>query len=106
MNALPSATLIVRAATAPTPPPAVKAESGPSPSKYIIVGDAAGNEHAILFHHKLQHNTMVPANMVPVSAGFVMVLSGIMIIPDIDSTTLNLGPRPQDKQILSKLINL
>jgi hypothetical protein len=77
----------------------------PTHCKYITVESPAGEILPILFHHKLQHRDAVPEGLRPVSAGFVMILGGHLVIPAIDSTTLNLGPKPNDEQLLNALLN-
>ena len=87
--------------TCPTPsdsPAWSASQSGPH--KYIIARDYLGRERVIVFSRDLPHNAMLPPNHDAISAGFVAVYAGNLILPNIGSDTLNLEPRPRDKQLL------
>jgi hypothetical protein len=90
------------AAASPSFPP-----SGITFHKYIILQDpATGREYPILFSSALQHSHLVRYDMRAVSAGFVAIHAGTVIVPEIPSTSLNLFPRPQDREILRTWLGL
>jgi hypothetical protein len=90
------------AAASPSFPP-----SGITFHKYIILQDpATGREYPILFSSALQHSHLVRYDMRAVSAGFVAIHAGTVIVPEIPSTSLNLSPRPQDREILRTWLGL
>jgi hypothetical protein len=101
-HALPTHTALAAAVSEPSVP-------GGRPQdplrKYIIVADDAGNEHPLVFAREIQHNRAVPAHMQPVSAGFVVLHQGRVMIPAIGSESLRLDPRPQDKNILQTFLS-
>jgi hypothetical protein len=74
--------------------------------KYIIFTDATGQEHPIIFSSAIQHSSLARYDMCAVSAGFVALHAGLVIIPEIPSTSLNLNPRPQDREILRTWLGL
>jgi hypothetical protein len=78
----------------------------PTHSKYVVVADCTGKKHCILFHHSLTHSRAVPFGMTPISAGYVMVWKGRIVIPYIASMTLDLGPNPGDQHLIAALINI
>lgn len=75
--------------------------------KYVILRDpVTGDEHPIIFSRQIQHSTMVPPGMRPVSAGFILIWNGRVQIPEsFDSESLHLGPRPQDKDIITNFLS-
>jgi len=73
--------------------------------KYVVIKDPRGVKHVILFSSTLNHAEAVPCLCKPISAGYVMIYSGQIVIPEINSMTLNLGPAKGDKQLLSQLLN-
>jgi hypothetical protein len=74
--------------------------------KFVVVVNYDGREHPIVFSRALQHNSILPQGMKPVSAGFVLVHDGIIrVLENFDSTTLNLGPRPQDQALLKSFLS-
>ena len=77
----------------------------PSHCKYIILENDQGKLCPIIFDRRLQHRDMVPPNLIPVSAGFVMIIGSAVVVPPIPSTTLNLGPKPEDQRLISTLLN-
>lgn len=74
-------------------------------SKYLIARDALGLDHPVIFDTFLQHATMVPRGCHAISAGFVCREDGHIVIPEIDSESLHLGPRPEDKQLLTNFLS-
>jgi hypothetical protein len=76
-------------------------------TKFVVVATPNGDELPILFPQVrgVNHIDMVPCGCSPVSAGFVMILGGTVTVLPIESTTLALKPRPQDKQLISALLN-
>jgi hypothetical protein len=78
----------------------------PAKSKYVITVDATGQEHPLVFSYAIEHKQAVPAYLEPVAAGFLFIYNGRLVIPAIDSSTLALGPRPQDKDILANFLGL
>jgi hypothetical protein len=97
-------------AASPSSPAAASPSSSPSGitfHKYIILQDpATGREHPILFSSALQHSHLGRYDMRAVSAGFVAIHAGTVIVPEIPSTSLNLSPRPQDREILRTWLGL
>lgn len=78
----------------------------PTHCKYITVESPNGQIVPILFHAALQHRDAVPDGLRPVSAGYVMIYDNCVVIPqNIDSTTLNLGPKKQDLSLIKQLLN-
>src|ERR1035438_2616731 len=73
--------------------------------KYVIVENDSGEHCPILFDHRLQHRDLVPPHLTPVRAAFIMFCDGLIITPNIPSTSLNLGPKPEDKDIITKFLN-
>jgi hypothetical protein len=99
------------AAASPSSPAAASPSSSPSGitfHKYIILQDpATGREHPILFSSALQHSHLGRYDMRAVSAGFVAIHHGHLVIPaNMDSLSLNLSPRPQDREILCTWLGL
>jgi hypothetical protein len=87
-----------------TPQPS-RAERDPNPCKYIILRDQANRLLPVVFAGRIEHAAMVPEGHHVVSAGFVLILDGHLVIPDIDSESLQVGPRPQDKFLIQQLLN-
>jgi hypothetical protein len=82
--------------------PAVQ-KSGPI--KYVIVSKD-GNEYPVSFHGAIKHRYMVPQGFTPVSAGFYMVFGGrVVVATGIGSDSLKIGPRPQDREMLQRMID-
>lgn len=77
----------------------------PHLKKYVTVSAGDGKPHPILFDSGFRHSDMVPKNWIPVSAGFVLISSGTVHIPDVGSTSLNLNPKPQDHELIFNLIH-
>jgi hypothetical protein len=96
----------------PSFPPAASPSSSPSGAprllfrKYIILADDTGAEHPIIFSQAIQHSHLVRYDMRAVSAGFIAVHAGTVIVPEIPSTSLNLEPRPQDRDLLRSWLGL
>jgi hypothetical protein len=68
--------------------------------KYIIFADEAGHEHPVIFSSSIQHSSLARYDLRAVSAGFLMVGAGRVVVPDVPSTSLNLGPRAGDAALL------
>ncbi len=77
----------------------------PQHAKYIVVKTPTGPPLPILFSKGLQHKDMVPPGHTAISAGYVLILAGEICIPPIDSFSLCIGPKPEDKRLLSQLLN-
>lgn len=74
--------------------------------KFIIVRDAAGREHPVIFSRDLVHRTMVPPGFNPVSAGFLLIAGGrLKVLEAFESSSLNLKPRPQDEALLTSFMS-
>ena len=74
--------------------------------KFIIVRDAAGREHPVIFSRDLVHKTMVPPDTTPVSAGFLLIAGGsLKVLAAFESSSLNLKPRPQDEALLTSFMS-
>jgi hypothetical protein len=74
--------------------------------KYVVIRDASGQEHPIIFPPEIQHNLLVPAGTTPVSAGFLFIYEGNTFAHSMEfgSDSLGLSPRPEDKTILKQLL--
>jgi hypothetical protein len=68
--------------------------------KYIVVADPHGVERVILFDPAFTHEEMVPCCCAAVGAGFVMIYEGNLVVPEIPSETLRLGPRKEDRGMI------
>ncbi len=96
------------ASSDPAPCQSAQSVSHPTMHKYVVVRpifhDTAPPERLIVFDKEIQHRTMVPEGTRAVSAGFVALYHGQVIVPQIGSETLGLDPRPQDKQLLTHFL--
>ena len=99
---MPTHAMFHRAASA-----AVEQKPSPVPShcKYITVQTENGDICPILFDKHLQHKSMLPPAVTVLSAGFVMVLGATILVLPIHSESLNIGPRPEDQQLISQFLN-
>jgi hypothetical protein len=106
MVIMPTHAQLARAAVAPD----VSAPSDPSEfmRKYIIVRDAFSqsrrHERIVIFDSRLRHKDMVPIGCDVLSAGFIGLMDGTLLLPDMPSTSLNCGPRPQDRQLITAFL--
>lgn len=89
-----------------------RGHSCPPPShnpirKYVIVTDFSGREHPMIFDRDIQHSTVIPHGFRAISAGFILSAPGTMkVLANMESTSLNLKPRPQDQEILQSFLSL
>jgi hypothetical protein len=109
----PSISLLTRAASAIDDRPSAipPTPSEPPLHKYIIVrdsfdGQSFSRERLIIFDRRLEHKAMVPIGCDPLSAGFFTMIEGRPVILEIPSTSLHIGPRPQDSQLLTHFLGL
>ena len=71
--------------------------------KYIILDDM--NETPILFPLWIEHERMASKfSPNPLSAGFVEITEGKVIVSPRKSVSLKLGPRPQDTALIEAAI--
>ena len=85
----------------------VRAEPAPSIAKYLIVQERPGApEQPIVFSRDIAHAAMLPMGLVCLSAGFLTIYAGGVIVPFIGSETLRLDPRPQDRDLLARFLSL
>jgi hypothetical protein len=94
---------VARAATKTNPNPEGVASSL---LKYVILRDATGAEHIIIFSAAIQHSAMVHYDCATVAAGFILTLDDLLSVPDIGSDTLGIGPRKKDKQLIAAFLGL
>jgi len=89
----------------PSVPPRLCGEQPDPIRKFVIVADDAGHEHPLVFSRQIQHSTVVPRGMRAVSAGFLTIHNGRVIVWDrFESESLHLKPRPQDQQFLESFL--
>ena len=113
MSALLSALMPLHAARADAALPTAKPETASfcTPpmqfSKYLIFTRYPGTSEVItIFSAEIQHSDMLPMGAVAISAGFLAIACGQIIVPQIGSTTLNKIPRPCDAARLREFLNL
>lgn len=74
--------------------------------KYVII-EPCGIKLAILLHEAITHSQAVNLSQVkPLSAGFVQISEDAVKVESQGSTSLNIGPRPGDAQIIEDTLAL
>ena len=73
------------------------------PNKYVIVFNHLFGESVVILPNELPHDTV---HGEAISAGFFILGGGRVIVPEIGSTTLGIGPRPQDAAIIEGALSV
>jgi len=109
---MPTHTAIFQAATKTLQPSTLNLKPSPRPipgsrAKYIIIQSIA-MELAILFHESISHSDAINRkDRQPLSAGYYWLNTDGSVTTDVlESTSLQLKPRPQDAQIIENTLHL
>lgn len=79
----------------------IKESGQPTPVKYVRVGEKDFRFAAPASY--TNHSDLVEKHETPVSAGFFIYLDGEVHLQDTPSTTLKLGPKTEDQELLESI---